>query len=405
MHNIPLLHEWGGVLLHFVNESVRCLEDLPRSQFCNRDRAVVIIIQEGKIMHKKLFIPGPVEVREDVLRKFATPMIGHRTKEASTLQREISEMAMQLFYTNNQILLSTSSGSGLMEGAIRSCTRKRAAVFSIGAFGDRWYKMAQGNNVPADAIAVEWGNAATPELVDETLSSGKYDLITITHNETSTGVMCPVEEIAEVMKKYPEVVWCLDAVSSMGGVKIDVDALGVDVCITSTQKAIGLPPGMSLCSISDKALNAARQVEFRGTYLDLLALYEYLKKKDHQYPSTPSLPHMFALHYQLHRILEEGLEHRFARHLQMAEQVRTWAKTHFELFADERYLSNTVTAIRNTRGISVAELNKKLGERGFMLSNGYGSLKEKTFRIAHMADCTPADIDELLGHINNILGL
>lgn len=357
-------------------------------------------------MHKKLFIPGPVEVRDEVLQKMATPMIGHRTKDASKLQREISEMAMKLFYTNNQILLSTTSGSGLMEGAVRSCTRKRAAVFSIGAFGDRWFKMAQDNNVPADKIASEWGQPTTPEQVDEALSTGKYDLITITHNETSTGVMCPVEEIAEVMKKYPDVIWCMDTVSSMAGVKIDVDALGVDVCITSTQKAIGLPPGMALCSISEKALEAARQVEFRGTYLDLLALYEYIQKKDHQYPSTPSLPHMFALHYQLNYIInEEGLENRFARHLEMAKRVREWANTHFEMFAEERYASNTLTTIKNTKEISVADLNKQLGERGFMLSNGYGALKEKTFRIAHMADCTVEDVNELLGHVEDILGL
>lgn len=355
-------------------------------------------------MHKKLFIPGPIEVRQDVLEKLATPMIGHRTKDASNLQREISEMAMKLFYTKNQIILSTSSGSGLMEGAIR-CTRKRAVVFSVGAFGDRWHKMAQGNNVPADNVSVEWGKATTPEMVDEALSTGKYDLMTITHNETSTGVMCPVEEIAPVVKKYPDVVWCLDAVSSLGGTKIDVDGLGVDICITSTQKAIGLPPGMSICSISEKALAAARQVEFRGFYLDLLALYDYIQKKDYQYPSTPSLPHMFALHYQLNRILEEGLENRFARHLEMAKRVREWAKTHFELFPEEQYASNTVTAIKNVKGINVGDLNKQLGERGFMISNGYGDLKEKTFRIAHMADCTLAEIDELLGHIEDILGL
>jgi len=356
-------------------------------------------------MHKKLFIPGPVEVRPEVLEKMATPMIGHRTKDASTLQREISEMVMKLFYTANQIILSTTSGSGLMEGAIRSCTRKRAVVFSIGAFGDRWHQMAQRNNVPADKVSVEWGKATTPDLVDEALSTGKYDLMTITHNETSTGVMCPVKEIAEVVKKYPDVIWCMDTVSSMGGTKIDVDGLGVDICITSTQKAIGLPPGMAICSISEKALDAAKQVEFRGFYLDLLALYNYIQKKDYQYPSTPSLSHMFALHYQLNHILEEGLENRFARHLAMATMVRDWAKTHFELFAEEHYASNTVTAIKNVRGISVADLNKQLGERGFMISNGYGALKEQTFRIAHMADCTPAEIDELLGHINEILGL
>lgn len=356
-------------------------------------------------MHKKLFIPGPVEVLPEVLEKMAMPMIGHRTKDASILQREISEMAMKLFYTTNQIILSTTSGSGLMEGAIRSCTRKRAVVFSIGAFGDRWYQMAQGNNVPADKVAVEWGKATTPDLVDEALSTGKYDVMTITHNETSTGVMCPVDDIAEVVKKYPDVVWCMDTVSSMGGTKIDVDGLGVDICITSTQKAIGLPPGMSICSISERALDAAKQVEFRGFYLDLLALYDYIQKKDHQYPSTPSLSHMFALHYQLNRILEEGLENRFARHLAMAKMVRNWAQTHFKLFAEEQHASNTVTAIKNVREISVADLNKQLGERGFMISNGYGALKEKTFRIAHMADCTPAEIDELLGHMNEILGL
>ncbi len=357
-------------------------------------------------MHKKLFIPGPVEVREDVLAKMATPMIGHRSKDASNLQREISDMLRKMFYTNNEILLSTTSGSGLMEGSIRSCTRKRAAVFSIGSFGDRWFDMAQRNNVAADKFKVEEGQATTAEMVNDALSTGKYDLITITHNETSSGVMCPVEEISAVLKNYPDVVWCMDTVSSMGGTKIDVDALGVDVCITSTQKCIGLPPGMSVCSISEKAINAAKEVPYRGYYLDLLELYNFLKKNDYQYPSTPSLSHMFALHFQLNRIVnEEGLEHRFARHLAMANRVRGWAKKYFALFADERYLSNTLTVVKNTRGISVADLLKQLGERGFSIANGYGPLKEKTFRIAHMADCTMADVDELLGHINNILGL
>jgi len=283
-------------------------------------------------MHKKLFIPGPVEVRDDVLQKMATPMIGHRTKDASALQRRITEKLQKLMYTGNMILLSTSSGSGLMEGAVRSCTVKRAAVFSVGAFGDRWYKMAVSNNVPADLFPSEPGKPTTPEMVDKALATGKYDLITITHNETSTGVMNPVEEIAEVMKKYPEVVWCMDTVSSLGGVKIEVDKLGVDICITSTQKCLGLPPGMAICSFSEKAREAAKKVQFRGTYLDLLELYEYIIKKDYQYPSTPSLSHMFALDYQLDRIFEEGLENRFARHLEMAGIVRAWAKEKFALF-------------------------------------------------------------------------
>lgn len=356
-------------------------------------------------MHKKLFIPGPVEVSQDVLNKMATPMIGHRSKEASRLQRGISEKLQVLFYTAEPILLSTSSGSGLMEGAVRSCTLKRAAVFSVGAFGKRWYEMAVNNQVPADLFEVEWGQATPPEMVDKALASGKYDLITITHNETSTGIMNPVQEIAPVIKKYPEVVFCLDAVSSMGGSKIEVDALGVDICITSSQKALGLPPGLSICSFSHKAIERAGKVPYRGYYLDLLSLYNYIREKDFQYPSTPSLPHMFALDYQLDRILEEGLEERFARHKKMALQVQTWAGEYFALFADPRYLSNTLTAISNTRNIDVAWLNQELGQRGYQISNGYGKLKDKTFRIAHMADCTVGEVNQLLQEISCILQL
>jgi aspartate aminotransferase-like enzyme len=354
-------------------------------------------------MHKKLFIPGPVEVREDVLQKMATPMIGHRTKDASSLQRGISEKMQKVMYTNNTILLSTSSGSGLMEGSVRSCTAKRAAIFSVGAFGDRWYKMAAANGVPADLFSSESGKPTTAKMVDDALSTGKYDLVTITHNETSTGIMNPVDEIAQVLRKYPEVVWCMDTVSSMAGTKIDVDQLGVDICITSTQKCLGLPPGMAICSFSEKAAAAASKVQFRGLYLDLLDLYKYIKKKDFQYPSTPSLSHMFALDYQLDRILEEGLENRFARHLEMAEVVRAWAKEKFELYPEEKYASNTLTAIKNTRGINVSDLNKKLGEQGCMISNGYGDLKEVTFRIAHMADATVDEIKELLALIDRII--
>jgi len=356
-------------------------------------------------MYKKLFIPGPVTVTEDVLQKMATPMIGHRGKEASNLQRSISDKLRKLMYTKSEILLSTSSGSGLMEGSIRSCTQKKAAVFSCGDFGNRWFAMAEDNNVPADKFEVEWGKPNTSESVDKALATGKYDLITITHNETSTGIMNPVEEIAQVMTKYPEVIFCLDVVSSLGGVKIEVDKLGIDVCLTSSQKCLGLPPGLSLCSISEKALEAARKVEFRGTYFDLLKLYDYIQKADYQYPSTPSLSHMFALDYQLDNIFEEGLENRFARHTEMADYVRAWAKDKFALFAQEEFASNTVTCVKNTREINLDDLNKTLGERGFMISNGYGKLKEKTFRIAHMGELTLSDIKELLSNIDQILGL
>lgn len=357
-------------------------------------------------MHKKLFIPGPVEVRPDVLQKMAEPMIGHRSKDASIIQRRISDNLRKIFFTDSEILLSTTSGSGLMEGAVRSCTLKKAAIFSVGAFGKRFYEMAISNNVKADLFEFEMGQAVDVEKVDSVLKAGEYDLITITHNETSTGIMNPIEEIGEVVKKYKDVVFVVDAVSSAVGTKIEVDKCNIDILITSTQKAIGLPPGLSICTFSNKAKERAEKVPNRGYYLDLLTLYKYIQKKDYQYPSTPSLSHMFALDYQLDYILnKEGLQNRFDRHIAMAEYVRGWGKKYFELFADENNLSNTLTTIKNTRGISVAELNKELGNRGYTISNGYGSLKEKTFRIAHMADCSMDDLKDLLGNIEDILKL
>lgn len=357
-------------------------------------------------MHKKLFIPGPVEVRDEVLEKMATPMIGHRSKEASQLQRRISDNLRKLFFTQNEILLSTTSGSGLMEGAIRSCTLKKAAVFSVGAFGDRWYEMGISNNVPVDKFEIPWGMGLNSDFIDSVLKSGKYDLVTVTHNETSTGVMNDLESISNVMKKYPEIIFCVDSVSSAAGSKIEVDRFNIDICITSSQKALGLPPGIAICTFSEKAKERAEKVKFRGTYLDLLSLYKYIKKKDYQYPSTPSISHMYALDYQLEYILNiEGLENRFNRHINMAKIVREWAEKYFEIYPEKGYFSNTLTTIKNNRNIDVGALNKELGKRGFQISNGYGKLKDETFRIAHMADCQIDDIKDLLSNINEILGL
>lgn len=355
-------------------------------------------------MSKKLFIPGPIDVNEDVLAQMANQVISHRGSEASALQEAITQNLQDLFYTKNNILLSTSSGSGLMEGSIRSCTLKRAAVLSCGSFGDRWYKMGVLNGVPADLFKVELGKAIEPEMVDKVLSTNKYDTVMVTHNETSSGITNPIKEIGEVVKKYDDIVYCVDAVSSAGGMKIEVDKSNIDICLTSVQKALGLPPGMSLCTFSEKAKKRAEKVPNRGYYFDLLAIYEYIQNKNYQYPSTPSLSHMFALNFQLEKILNEGLDNRFKRHEDMANLVRDWAQEHFQIFTDVNYLSNTLTVIKNTQGISVSNLNKKLQERGFLIANGYGDLKEKTFRISHMGDYTVKDVNELLTNINEILG-
>jgi len=248
------------------------------------------------------------------------------------------------------------------------------------------------------------GQAITPPLVDEALSQGGYDALTIVLNETSTGVMSPVADIAALVReKYPEVLILVDAVSAMAGARIEFDAWGLDVCLAGVQKCFALPPGLTVCAVSDRARERALEVPNRGYYF----AYDIMDKRyeKHMTPATPAVSLIQALDRQMDDILAEGLDNRWARHKQMAEAVRKWAREKFALYADERYLSNTVTNVENTQGISVAALNEELGKRGAVISNGYGDLKEKCFRIAHMGDLQVSDIEWLLGEIDDILGL
>ncbi|MFH1257025.1 MAG: alanine--glyoxylate aminotransferase family protein [Candidatus Diapherotrites archaeon] len=352
-------------------------------------------------MHKKLFIPGPIEVRSEVLQKMSSPMIGHRDKEFSELFNEIIPKMQKLLYTQNRIFLSTSSGTGLMEAAVRNCTDKKCLNLVCGAFSDRWHGMTQENGKECEAVKVEWGKAIKPEMVREKLDTGEFDAITLVHNETSTGVMNPLQEIAEVMKEFPETLFLVDTVSSMAGVKIEVDKLGIDVCLSSSQKALGLPPGLAVCSVSEKALEKAKTVKNRGHYFDFLAFLKSYEKG--QTPTTPCIPHFFALNHQLDHILKEGLDNRFARHEKMAGIGRKWAKENFELFPEKGYESVTLTAVKNNKGIVVADLNAELAKKGFLISNGYKELKEKTFRIAHMGDTQPEELEELLKVMDEII--
>jgi aspartate aminotransferase-like enzyme len=332
------------------------------------------------------------------------PMIGHRAKEYSELQAEVTPKLQRLLNTEQRVYLYASSSSGVMEGSVRQASNKRVLNTVLGAFSKRWHQMTIANGIPCDKLEVEMGQAITPELVDEALAKDDYDAITLCHNETSTGVMNPIQEIAALIhEKYPEVVILVDAVSGMAGANIEFDAWGLDVCLAGVQKCFALPPGLTVAAVSDRARERALQVPNHGHYF----AYDQMDKKYEasQTPATPAISLIWALNAQLDDMFAEGLDNRFARHLEMAEHVRDWARGNFALYADERYLSNTVTNIENTRGISVAGLNEELGKRGAMISNGYGPLKEKCFRIAHMGDLEMSDIEWLLEQIDDILGL
>jgi len=353
--------------------------------------------------HVKLFTPGPVEVREEILQALATPQIHHRSKEFSDLYAEIQPKLQKLLYTTNPVFIFSSSATGAMEAAVINGVKKKCLNLVNGAFSKRWHEITVMNGIPADKVEVEWGKAIKPEMVKEKLDTGEYDAVTLVFNETSTGVMNPLKEIAEVVRQYDDVFLFVDAVSAMAGVKIEVDKLGIDMCLAGMQKCFGLPSGIAVASVSERLLERANEVN-RGFYFNLPRIYKYHQKN--QTMVTPPIPHLFALNLQLDYILnEEGLEKRFERHEKMAKIVQEWARKYFDIFAEAGYESKTLTCVENTRGISVADLNNELAKHYVRISNGYGKLKEKTFRIAHMGDTQIQDIKGLLSLIEDILNL
>jgi len=355
-------------------------------------------------MYKKLFIPGPTHVREEILEAQAEPMIGHRSQEYADLQAAVTPKLQEMLYTEQRVYLYTSSSTGVMEASVRQASTKKILNTVCGAFSKRWHQVTNANGVPCDKVEVPMGQAVTPELVDEGLSKGDYDAITVVMNETSTGLMNPVAEIAAMVhEKYPDVLILVDAVSCMAGTKIEFDAWELDVCLAGVQKCFALPAGLTVCAVSDRARERSKQVPNHGYYFSYAQMDKKYEK--HQTPATPAISLIQALNAQMDDVLAEGLENRWQRHKDMAAFVQDWARRYFALYSDERYLSHTVTNVENTRGISVADLNKELGKRGAMISNGYGDLKEKCFRIAHMGDLTVDDLTWLTGEIEDILGL
>jgi predicted phosphoserine aminotransferase len=352
--------------------------------------------------HVRLFIPGPVEVRPEVLAAQTQPMIGHRSPEYADLHGRLVPKLRPMFGTEGRVFIVTSSGSGLQEAAARNTVRERCLSMVNGAFGERWYKTVLSNGKEADAVQVEWGKGVRPELVDEHLRTGKYDAVTVVFNETSTGTLNPVPEIAEVVRRYPDVMLLVDAVSAAAGVEILADAWGIDVCLTSSQKAIAIPPGLALCSVSDRAMERAAAIPSRGYYFDFLS-YEKSAAKNNT-PSTPAISLMFALDAQMDAIAAEGWQTRFDRHKRMQKQVADWVVARgFDFFTEEPYRSPTVTTITNTHSIDVGKLNAFLRQHNMLISNGYGDLKGKTFRIAHMGDTTEEEIAHLLQTIDAYL--
>ena len=357
--------------------------------------------------HVKLHIPGPVEVSEKTFRAFRSPMIGHRGQAFKDLYAKIQPLLQSLFYTKQLVFLSTSSAWGVMEGAIRNLAAKKVLCCMCGAFSDKWLDVARRCGKGAEPLQVNWGSPIRADAVEAKLATGQFDALTLIHNETSTGTMSPLAEIAALKKKYPEVMFIVDAVSSLTALKLKFDSLGIDVLLAGTQKALALPPGLTLFTCSTDALAKAATMKDRGYYFDFV---EFQKNAEQNMtPSTPSIGHVYALASKLDDIFTEGLEARFARHLKLARMTRGWAAGYgFTLFPENGFESVTLTCVNNGarpggRVVDVAKLQKLVKDQGFLIDGGYGKIKGTTFRISNMGDETEATMGQLFAALDKAM--
>lgn len=352
-------------------------------------------------MSYRLYIPGPITVSEDTYAAMTRGMIGHRSKDFVSLYESMQPALQRLVGTKDPVYLGTSSSWGVMEGAIRNVVSKGVLCCMNGAFSDKWLDVAKRCGKNAGGLQFDWGKPVDPAAVERELATGKYDAITFIHSETSTGTLSPVAEIMAVVRKYPEVISIVDTVSSLSTLAIDKDALGIDVLISGSQKALCLPPGLSICSVSERARKRAETVEDRGYYFDFLEFQANHEKG--MTPSTPCISLIYALDHMLKKIEAEGLENRFARHRRLNEKVRAWAFSKgFKLFPEEKFGTRGLNCFANNLNLDLEAFNKLLkSKHKLVIDGGYGKLKGKTFRISNMGDETDATIDALIAALES----
>jgi len=348
------------------------------------------------------FMPGPTEVRPEVLQAMLQPMIGHRVSEMEDLIAHVQPRLKSVFNTARPVYISASSGTGLMEGAIRNGARRRVLSLVNGAFSERFFQIAQASGMKADAIEIEWGSHHTADMLESALSRGIYDAVTVVHSETSTGVLNPIQELAQVTRSAGDVVILVDSVSGAAGAEIRADEWGLDFVLTGSQKSFALPPGLAFGVAQKSILERAESKPDRGTYFDFIEFEKNIAKN--QTPNTPAVSLLYALREQMDRMSAEGIENRLKRHKVMAERVYTWCDwMGLEILAKPEHRSPTVTCIKCPAGWTGPAVAAAVKKQGFTIATGYGKLKDTSFRIGHMGDHTPDRIDVLLDVLSGVL--
>lgn len=347
-------------------------------------------------MDQLLMIPGPTGVSQRVLKAMLKNIVNHRGEEFGKILEETSEMMSKIFKTKNESYILTGSGTAAMEAALANILEEGDKILNIvnGKFGERFMQITTtfgGNSIP---LKFEWGKAADIEKIKETLEENEdIKAVTVVHNETSTGVKNPIKEIGKILNNH-EALYIVDAVSSLGGDKVEVDNYGIDICITGSQKCLAAPPGLSAITLSDEAWDVVESTDSKTYYLDLKKYRESKSLKPPETPYTPSVSLIYALNEALKVVEEEGLENRIKRHKMAAIATRKAVKAlGLEIFPDEEVSSNTVTAIHLPKGTSDKEFRGLIRKKyGVELAGGQDHLKGKIFRIGHMGNITQREL-------------
>ncbi|MGC9012210.1 pyridoxal-phosphate-dependent aminotransferase family protein [Thermogladius sp.] len=355
----------------------------------------------------RLFTAGPVACFPEVLEAMKFQMFSHRSKEYQELHKDATLRLKKFLEADKAtVLLIPSSGTGFMEASVRNAISPRGKVLVtvIGEFGNRYKEAVERNGRIPVVLEKELGKAVKPEELDDALKKNPdVEAVTITYNETSTGVLNPLRELAKVAKEHGKLVF-VDAVSAMGAADIKVDAWGIDLVFASSQKAFGLPPGLAMAAVSEEVFERAKKIPERGLYFDLLEIREFLEKQ-WSTPTTPPIPIVIGLDVML-RIIDRmgGKEAWLKMYAERAETIRRRVlELGLELFAEPGYYSPTITVVYNPPGVKGPVIYEELRKRGIEIAKGYGKVRDITFRIGHMGYITQEDIEELFKNLKEVL--
>jgi aspartate aminotransferase-like enzyme len=338
------------------------------------------------------FLPGPTDVRSEVLDAMTRPMIGHRSAAFEELFARIQAGLRHVFRTKRPVYVSSSSATGLMEASVRCAPPGAMLSLVNGAFSDRYARIAAACARETDVLEVPLGQTFRLGEVEARLAAKQYAALTVVHSETSTGVLTDVRAVSDLAHRYG--VMCLvDSVTGVAGVPLEFDGWGMDFVLTGSQKALALPPGLAFAAASTAYVERAKATADRGIYFDVVEFEKFAAK--HQTPNTPALPLLYALDAQLESIMTESIERRWARHDAMRVVTERWVEScaerlgiDLDMFAPEGARSPTVSTITLPEALSSSAFTKAVAARGFTIGGGYGKVGERAFRIGHMGDHT-----------------